>query len=378
MSEDIKKEASVVSGIKGHHAGAGWPVDSKKKKKSNPSKPYGESELFERVVLKAHLDNKSIEEVVRKRGNQWIMYDDDTEAQIGAYADREAAWERQRRLRKSKAVQKKAKKAEAERQIRALTPTLAKGAEKAPGPRKAGKPKPERQKPKEKPRIAKKPMRVSASKKYKAENKIEFIKSIIKENMISYVFENTPVSDESLVWEKFVSTLSKETVMSDPKFKKILQGMAKSEAGLLGKAVDVVKNILGSAGSFDVEKKNVDQDPKTGDVKLNFVVKLKESNVKLMFSVKIENGRPLLVFPDQSRQALAELGTDESKLLRAELMHAQETALDLMDDVVVVAKKRDVYLKNLENKLDKLLNSVNPLELAMLKYLLKNKYKGIK
>lgn len=383
----MKKEGSVVSNIKGFSAPFGSTVKrTRGKKKSNPSKPYGEGAIFENVIAMALLDEDGFVEVVRKRGNVWVLHDDETDAEVGVFKDREKAWERQRRVRSQKAREKQSKKKERERQVQALTPTLAPGAVKPPAPVKAGKPRVAKAKPKVQPRVAKKPQRHSGSRRYKAEDIIKLAKSLISENkkvlkeksMISYVFENTPVSDESATWEQFVGKLSKETVMSDSKLKGILKKMAKVEAQMLGRSVDAIGGVLGEAGVFDVQRKNVDQDPESGDVRLNFAVKVKESNKTLPFAVKLEHGKPLIMFPEESRNAINEDGGQELKLLRAELMHIQETVLDQMEDVINVSAKRDSYLKGLEDKVDKFLGNMGSLEISMIKYLIKNKYRGVR
>jgi len=397
MKTDVQKEASVASGIKGFSAPFGAkPAKRQGKKKKNPSKPYDEPELFENAVAMALLEDEDddgdkrdegddVEEVVRKRGASWALFDDDTGAEIGSFKDRETAWERQRTMRLQRSREKAMKSAETKRQIQALTPVLAPKAQTQRSVVQAKTPKRREANPAQTTKDTNK-AKQSLSKKTKRE-RIERIKKLFTEelkekkqiqerSMISYVFENTPVSDDSSMWDKFVGRLSRETVMSDPKLKKILQNMAKAEAKMLGKAVDVVGFTLKSTGSFEVKRGNVDQDSKTGDIKINFDVKLKDNDVVLSFAIKLENGRPLILFPDESRRAINNLANNESKLLRAELMHAQETELDRMDDVIAVSSKRNSYLQGMEEQLDKLLVNMAPLEIAMLKYLMKNKYKG--
>jgi hypothetical protein len=116
----------------------------------------------------------------------------------------------------------------------------------------------------------------------------------------------------------------------------------------------------------------------TGDVALGFTVQLKENKVKLPFLVKLQNNKPLIVIPEESKMALNDMGNEESKLLRAELMHIQETELDNMEDLISVSEKRDEYLTKLGEKIDKLLDKSGPLEISMMKFLLKNKYRGVR
>jgi len=317
----VKKESSSLSS--GNVKGFLGPLSSSKKsKKNNVSKPYGEPDLFESQVALKEL-NSCIDEVVVKRGEKWAVIDNETGAQVGSYDDRQAAYDRQKQIKKQHDFQRKTK-----------------------------------------------------------QEALEIIKkafvSLLKEgSMLSYVFEQNPTNDNSVFWDKFIAQLSKETVLSDDKFKALLMNIAKNEVRLLNSAVDAVAKVLEDTKSFIVKKKNVDHDSQ-GNVAYHFSVHMKENNKKLDFGVKLEHGRPVIIFPDVSRQILNSLSNDESKLLRAELIHAQETALDNMDSVEKSLKKRNEYLNNLENKMDRMLNSLNPLQISMLRTLLKNKYKTLR
>jgi hypothetical protein len=334
----IKKEASMTSAVAGSSAPFGA---SKSKKKTNVSKPYNESELFENFVALSAINNSMpIQDVVRQRGERWVLFDDDKDTEIASFSNREDAWKRQRQRRTSDKMTKKFKDAESKRQKMSLEPQK-----------------------------AKEPVRAD-----KRENK----EVVAEGSMISYVFENNPVSSDSLGWDNFISGLSRQTVLSDPKLKAILQKAAKAEVDILNKATDAVKNVLNKTGHFVVEKKNVNQDPQTGEVQLNFIVKLKSSKSKMDLSVKLQNSRPVIFFPEQTKSLLNSSPTEESKLLRAELIHIQETLLDNMQDVLAVNKNRDEYLKKLEDKVDSMLDGTNPLQIAMTRHLIKMKYKGVK
>lgn len=310
------------------------------KKKNNISKPYNEADIFENLVALSALHSMPIQDVVRQRGDRWVLYDDENDTEIASFTDREDAWKRQRQRRTSDTLKKKFKSDERERQKKSLEPQKAKEPVKA--------------------------------------DKKEHKEVVSEGSMISYVFENNPVSSDSLGWDNFISSLSRQTVLSDPKLKSILQKAAKAEVDILNKATDSVKNVLNKTGHFVVEKKNVEQDPQTGDVQLNFLVKVKADKSKIDLAIKLQNSRPVISFPEQTKSLLNTSPTEESKLLRAELIHIQETVLDNMQDVLVVNKNRDEYLKKLQDKVDSMLDGTNPLEIAMIRHLIKMKYKGVK
>jgi len=330
------KEASTVAGIRGFSAPYGMVRKDKKQKKNNVSKPFGDSDLFERLIIDALLEGKSVKEVVRKRGDRWILFDDDTDSEIASFTTRTDAWDRQRKRRQSAEFLKKQKKAsDTERK---------KAAEKS-------------------------------------KNSI-MPKSVAKESLnitegssLSYVFENNPSSEESAGWENFVSKLSKQTVLSDSKLKNILEKIGKAEAQILQNALDSLKSSMQKAG-FKVIK--AESQNNLGDVQIGFYIISSDKSSKLPFFIKLDNGKPVVDIPEETKNILNSSGNEESKLLRAELIHVQETVFDNMQDVLDIAKKRDEYLKKLQDKVDKILQGVSPLELAMIRFLSKMKYKGVK
>ena len=71
------------------------------------------------------------------------------------------------------------------------------------------------------------------------------------------------------------------------------------------------------------------------------------------------------------------MNTQNSKLLRAELLHIQESELDNIDDVVRATEKRDNYFRNLEKNLDKAITDWSPIEISLVKKLLRTKFKNV-
>jgi hypothetical protein len=354
----INKEASTMAGgnVKGFAGPLGGVVKRTKgkKKKINPSAPYGDADLFEMLATYSLLYDKPLSEVVKKKGTRWTVVDDKTGVALGSYDDRKTAWEKQRIIRQ----QKKSKT-------------------------KIPKPKPkDHPTPKNTVKIAPKAKLAPIAQVAKEQFMKEVKKSIVGllsegGSMISYVFEQAPTSEDSISWEKFISKLSPETILADPKLKSILKNVAKIEIKILSKSLSALSDILASLGSFEVIRGSVDQD-ENNDLFMGFAVKIEGSNQKLNFGIKLENGRPLILFPEETRHILNSTPSDESKLLRAEMMHIQETVFDDMSEVVDATAKRDKYLKNVELKIDKAIDRLNPLEIAVLKNLLKNKYKGVR
>jgi len=303
------------------------------------------------------LNNEDLEnEVVRKRGNTWVIFDDETDVELGSFPQRNKAWERQRQIRRSQLARRKAKAAERQRQARAGRPEV----EKKPGIKRA------------KGSIA--------ANKRKKEESIDYLKGIfkevLKENFLRYVFEQPQNDQKTLMWDKFIENLSNETLMSDQKLKNILKNLIASESKLLDGAYKQLESVLNKTGNFRVkspQKKN-----ENSELVLTFNVEMKEAKKTLPVSIRVESGRPLVHLPDDTRNELNSMGSPDSKLLNGELVHVQETIFNKMDDVVKIAEKRDNYLMRMEQEIDKLITDMSPLQISMVKFLIKTKYRGIK
>lgn len=349
-----KNESSVAAGI----TGAQGPGSAMIKRIRNP----WEEQSFEELVAFCEVHNKDIGETVKKRGEQWVVFDDKTGVEKGVYPHRTDAWKKQRQLRQQTKFNKKKSKKKKHGSTFEKTPKTKK-ADLAPKAATAPK-----------AHLAPKPKKEHLMLMFK-----ESLKRVLMNegSALSYVFEQSPLPNDSLAWEQFLQKLSKQTLLSDPKLRSILQNMAKFEVKLLANSVKAIKEVLEATGTFEVEQKKADQDA-AGDLFLPFEVALLQNKKKMSFAVKIEHGRPLLQFPEQTKAELNMLANDESKLLRSELVHAQETILDEMSEVVDSTAKRDEYLIKTQVEVDKVLKNMPPLQISMMRYLLKSKYKGIK
>lgn len=353
----INKESSIAGNI----TGIQMPGGNKQKKKNvvDVSKPYEEMdpELFENLVIESELQGKSIDEVVRKQGSLYTLFDDDTDKPIMSFKNRKAAWEKQRDYRRRKGYEKKQAKSKhkKEKEHEKITKQLFAG------------------KKKKKPQKLKKE---DISQMMQGALLIEMVSSgLLKENVLEYVFENQPNTD-TLEWDSFLKGLSKDAIMSDEKLKKIIGNLMSSESKILKKSMNIVKDRLLKAG-FEIKQSKISADPTNGRIRGDFYIYLKDEKKDLPFGIRVENGRPLIFIPDETKQQLNNIQTPSAKMLRSELIHAQETALDVMDDVIKASGKRDQYFGSLEKNLDKMMNNLNSVEIAMLRKLIKTKYKNV-
>ena len=347
MSLQVKKqlESSATNSVIGFQQGQ--LPKSKKKLLNKISKPY---QLEDIVAESVFAEEDQIDDVVRKRGSLWVLFDDETDTEISAFKKRKDAWEKQRGYRERSKSQKKIKQREKEARKKKQQGLSVQ-------PKTGGEPQ-----------------------KDKTKNEsIEIIKNIakciLKENYLTYMFEQQPTDDKSVEWDAFIKGMSKEVLTSDQKLKNIITNVAKAEFSTLKKALGVVKDALKATGKFEVKKEKLDKGEGGKEAVYNFDVNLKDDNQNLSFGIKIVNGKPLIYIPDSTREQLNTSNSPAAKTLRSEIIHQQETVLNAMDDVAKSAHKRDEYLSGIESKLDKALGKMGTLELAIVKKLVRNKFK---
>lgn len=352
---DVRKESSAMG--TGNVVGFQAPGTEIVSRKEKSYLPYIDPEMLEQIIADAALHGRNIKEVVRKHGSLWVMFDDDTEKQIMSFRDRPTAWDKQRSYRKRRKLEKQRgrqtkKKATAHRQlVKKLTSA--------------------------KPKRPKSLKRESVDRKIVLENiKDVFKKALLKEGgVLSYVFE-TPENVDSTEWDQFLKGVAKETVLSDPKLKKIVSGMQTAETRILKKSSSIVKNELQKAG-FQIQNMKMGLSDEDKKVRVDFDVLSRQDKDSFHFAIKIENGKALIHIPEETRMQLNSINSPSTKLLRSTLISTQEIELDQLDSLAKNTGKRDQYLSGLSDQMDKVIGNMNPLELAMIKRLIKMKYKNV-
>lgn len=338
MKKDQKTEASMDAGIKGFQYPLGKvDVSASKRafggleKKKRKSRQDENVDAFFSLVARFLAEGDKIskkDETVKKRGEQWVITDDDTGVEVGSYKDRKTAWEKQRMRRKQGQLRKDREK----------------------------------------------------NKKQTSSESFEhdIVQDILSENSLSYMFDQNPTSEDSASWEELVSRVNPETLQSDQKLRNLMQNLDKCRVKVLQLAMKSIDNVLKKAGKFSILGGTKVKREENGELTLEFDVQIEDMNKALPLFLHIRHNKPLIGLPDLARNQLNSLPHDDAKMLRAELMHAQETELDRMDLAVKAAEKRDAYLRNVQDKMDKTVSSLSPMQIALLKNVLKLKYRGMK
>ena len=305
-------------------------------------------ESFEETVIFSELNDEDLSESVRKRGESWVVFDDKTDAQKAVFKDRKSAWKKQKELRQQAKNHNKNKNKPktAEKPHVASKPKLAPKAKTAPKPKKE-----------------------HLMKMFK-----ESIRRVLAEgSALSYVFEQDPISKSSIFWDQLLEKIPKEIILSDSTLSSILHQIAKAEVDALGKAFLAVRRVL-SSDNLSAERGDVDQD-EAGNLVLNIILFSDDlGDVPLL--LKIENGKPLVIIPDEVEASLEASPDEEVRKLKAFLMFAQEDQLDKIEDVSKLIKQRDEYLQKLLGECDDALKNFDPLKKSFTRLLLKTKYRG--
>jgi hypothetical protein len=308
-------------------------------------------ETFEDLVTFCELNGKNITEVVKKRGDSWVVFDDKTKTQKGVFKDREAAWNKQKQLRAASKSANKSKKASGKAK-------KAQKAHTAPKPHVAPKAK----------------TAPKAKKEHLLHMFKESVRRVLQEgSALSYVFDQDPVSKSSVVWDQILQQVSKEALLSDARLSSILHKTAKAEVEALGKAFLATRRVL-QTDDFSVEKGEVDQD-EDGNLIMDITISSEELEDLPLF-IKIENGKPLLIIPEELEASLDASPSEEIRKLKAFLMFVQEDELDKIEDVSKLIEERDEYLQELLIHCSEVLKKLDPLKLSFVRFLLKTKYRG--
>ena len=363
MSKKIENEASTTAAIKGFSAPLGYDPE-KPSKKHNP-KEIDEDEELENLIIRRTFGDppeamppEETDEVVRKEGERWIIFDDDTNTEVGSYPSRDIAWEKQRIYRKRRNYLKGIEKGQKEKDVGAKIGI--KPSDKTIAAKRAGE---------------------KSIKKFSTKGEAllkAIVGKVLSEGFIARINEEAPQDEEAQNWDNFFDKLSDTVKLSDPQIKPLIEKIEGAKGKALKKASLMLKDTLEKTGSFLVSNIKVGKDPATKEWKLDFTITTKKGKKALPMSVKLYNSKPVIFYPDPTIMELSKAGDNEAKVLKAELIHIQETELDNITDVLVATSKRNAHLDKLTKEVESKLKEMSGVEMAILKYLSKTKYGSVK
>lgn len=194
------------------------------------------------------------------------------------------------------------------------------------------------------------------------------IKSLVNEVLFREEEDNTSQ------WDERITKLSKQAIEADTKLQNLQKNIEKKSETAIQSAFSVIQKALKSR-KMQTKSSGVKKDMQKQKTFLQFTVDVDGTTIGPFF-IFVEDSKPKIEISDEAKQKLMKIEPENAKLLRAELITAQEDALDGISDVSDVVLKRDNYLKKLETNVDEFVAGLNALEISILKNLLTSKYRG--
>lgn len=204
--------------------------------------------------------------------------------------------------------------------------------------------------------------------KPKADESVNLLRSVVGLMIAESLFREERTGSE---WDNHISRMPKQAIAGDKKFQNFQKNIEKRTAGVLE---DAFKTIA-KAVKKKVKLKNFGlKKSSEGKSYLAFGATLGGVNVEPIY-IYVEAGIPKIEMSEASKGALTKADRDQAKAFRAELVTVQEHVLDDVDDLVKAIENRDKYLSKLEVETDKIVGGMSPLQRALLKKVLVQKYK---
>lgn len=321
-------EANVAASGKGF-AGPGGPLVKREFDPEGPQNENFDLKKYIEACVKEICDEEEFEEVLRKHGDQWQVVHPDTDVVVGTYDNREQGREANRIFRQRTKREKDFQKS-FEKSKKATTLNHPKQKE-TPGN--------------------------------------------MRENLEEARLFNEEISD----YDEFSQGISQDSILSDPKLHRLIKDIKDKEIKVLTLAYNKIKEKLGkSRWGYELLDKKITKDEQNRNAFI-FSISLPKTKNKLEgIILRLTDGKPTIELSEQIKNILRQLNNDESKYLRAELIHLQEDELEKINTIALLIAKRDMYLADREKDLDDYVSQLTLLEVAILKRLLKNKYAGIK
>lgn len=198
------------------------------------------------------------------------------------------------------------------------------------------------------------------------------IKSLVESAINEALFQEE--EDGTSKWDERMVKLSKGALEADKKLQGLQKNIEKKAETVINSAFSAIQKAL-KPRKMPAKSNGIKKDPQRQKTFLQFVVQMEGQDIG-PFYVFVEGNRPKIEMSDEAKKKLMSVDPESAKMLRAELIMAQENVLDGMTDVTSAVQKRDSYLDKLEQKVDGFLSNLNGTELSVAKSLMVQKYRG--
>jgi hypothetical protein len=189
------------------------------------------------------------------------------------------------------------------------------------------------------------------------------------------VFDSTPN------FEEITARLSKQTLASNAQLRDLLDGVLFAKREALAKAIEIIEEKVDNR-RIQVCGIKTDEETDVNNPVVYFSVELIDTGeVFAGFNLHVDYDDYMVkVNYDKAGQKnrLKNISSIYAKDVIDKLGSLESNELLEIDLVVKRVKKRDNYINSYYKKVDKLLSDMSYFEIALVKYILQNGYKGIK
>lgn len=175
-------------------------------------------------------------------------------------------------------------------------------------------------------------------------------------------------------WDDFISKVSNKAIAGDAGYKRLQMNIEKATQASIGQATKIIQKILGGEARVRVSKEPGRTDG--GQVYSPFNIEVDAASVGPIY-LYVDKGLPAIEMSDEAKNSLSKVSPESAKAIRAALASAQDS-LEKVSGVADAVAQRDTYLTKLEQKVDKMIAGLSPLQVSMMKQLLVKKYRGTK
>jgi len=201
---------------------------------------------------------------------------------------------------------------------------------------------------------------------------LQLVKSFVMQTMNEALFREE--EDAGSRWDERMVKLSKAALEADKKLQSLQKNIEKKGESTISTAFQIIQKTL-KPRKMQAKSDGIKKDQSRQKTFLQFTITVDMTDVG-PFYIFVENGKPKIEMSDEAKKLLMKIEAEKAKLLRAELITAQEDSLDIMSDIQDAVEKRDTYLDKLESRVDDFVSGLNATELTVLKNLLVQKYRG--
>lgn len=174
-------------------------------------------------------------------------------------------------------------------------------------------------------------------------------------------------------WDDYIKKISDKALKGDKGFQRAQAQVAKATETALAQAMKVIQKQLGQGAKVRGADKPGATDG--GQVYVPFSISAEAADIGPIY-LYVDKGVPAIEMSDAAKSNLVKVSPESAKSIRAALAAAQDV-LEKMDTVRAATMARDSYLSKLEDKVDKMIMSMTPLQVSLLKQLLVKKYRGL-